>query len=45
MDNNNSDIVCLMETWLTDNIPNEAIDCLGMNLVRLDRKHGKARND
>ena len=35
VDNNNSDIVCL-----TDNIPDEAINCLGMNLVRLDRKHG-----
>ena len=40
VDNNNSDIVFLTETWLTDNIPDEAINCLGMNLVRLDRKHG-----
>ena len=40
VDNNNSDIVFLTETWLTDNIPDEAINCLGMNLVRLDRKNG-----
>ena len=40
VDNNNSDIVFFTETWLTDNIPDEAINCLGMNLVRLDRKHG-----
>ena len=31
------DVVCITETWLKDQIPNEAIDCLGMNLCRLDR--------
>ena len=31
------DVVCITETWLKDKIPNEAIDCLGMNLCRLDR--------
>ena len=40
VDNNTSDIEFLTKTWLTDNIPDEAINCLGMNLVRLDRKHG-----
>jgi exonuclease III len=39
VDNNSSDIVCLTETWLTGNIPDEAINRLGMNLIRLDRKH------
>ena len=34
------DIVCITETWLEDKIPNEAIDCLGMNLCRLDRTSG-----
>ena len=40
VDNNNSDIVFLTETWLTDNILDEAINILGTNLVRLERKHG-----
>ena len=39
VDNNNNDTVFLTETWLTGNIPDEAINCLGMNLVRPDRKH------
>ena len=34
------DVVCITETWLKDKIPNEAIDCLGMNLCRLDRTNG-----
>ena len=34
------DIVCITETWLKDKIPDEAIDCLGMNLCRLDRTSG-----
>ena len=33
VDNNNSDLVFLTKTWLTDNIPDEAINCLDMNLV------------
>ena len=37
---NYSDMVFLTETCLTDIIPDDAINCLGMNLVRLDRKHG-----
>jgi exonuclease III len=31
------DIVCVTETWLKDKMPDEAIDCLGMNLCRHDR--------
>ena len=38
--NNNSEIVFLTETWFKNNIPDEAINCLGRNLVRLDRKYG-----
>jgi hypothetical protein len=31
------DIVCVTETWLKDKMPDEAIDCLGMNLCRHDK--------
>ena len=34
------DVVCITETWLKEKIPNEAIDCIGMNLCRLDRTNG-----
>ena len=34
------DIVCITETLFKDKIPNEAIDCLCMNLCRLDRMSG-----
>jgi hypothetical protein len=34
------DIVCVTETWLKDKMPDEAIDCLGMNLCRHDRTNG-----
>ena len=34
------DVVCITKTWLKNKIPNEAIDCLGMNLCRLDRANG-----
>ena len=31
---------CITETWLKDTIPDEAIDCLSMNLCRHDRVNG-----
>jgi exonuclease III len=34
------DIVCVTETWLNDKMPDEAIDCLGMNLCSHDRTNG-----
>ncbi len=35
-----ADIVCIMETWLKDTIPDEEIDCLGTNLCIHDRVNG-----
>ena len=38
---NNVDIVCITETWLTESIPNSAVDIKDYSLVRKDRKPDK----
>ena len=38
---NNADIVCITETWLTESIPNSAVDIKNYSLVRKDRKPDK----
>ena len=35
---NSADIVCITETWLTDNIINDAVSLSGYNLFRKDRR-------
>ena len=39
--NHSSDITFVMETWLVDSVPDEAIDCSGQNIIRKDRPNGK----
>lgn len=38
---NQIDIACITETWLTDNIPNSTIEIRNYSLVRNDRSTGK----
>ena len=38
---NNADIVCITETWLTESIPNSVVELKNYSLVRMDRKSDK----
>ena len=38
---NDMDIACITETWLTNNIPNSVVDISGYSLVRIDRSADK----
>ena len=37
IDNYKSDILFVTETWLTESIPNEAVNISGFNIIRKDR--------
>ena len=36
----NSDITFVMETWLADLVPDEAVNCSGQNINKKDRPNG-----
>ena len=37
----NSDVTFVMETWLADQVPDEAVNCSGQNIIRKDQPNGK----